>query len=128
MTKWNFGDYPCDVNVECPELDAFLDDLDAVLKKHGVGIEFDRWDEYPKLTLVPYDGDLSMFTDHLDYGGRIPWLEDAKKRWHAAAAAYSERRKAEEEAARKAKAEAERDRALKEGVVLAGKRYKIIPA
>lgn len=115
------------VKVPCPELDAFLDDLDAVLKKHGVGIEFDRWDEYPKLTLVPYDGDLSMFTDHLSDCGRIPWLEAAKERWTKARDAHRERERLAEEARRKAKAEADRDRALKDGVVLAGQKYRLVP-
>lgn len=122
---WKFSDYS-EVAVACPELDAFIDDLDAVFKKHGVGVKFDSCSEYPKLTLKPYDGDLQAFTEHLDESRGIPWLDAAYEHWGKVRDEVYEMERRAEKAAKERKAEAERDAALKNGIVLAGKKYRLV--
>ena len=85
-TKYSFGwSSNNEDDVECPELSAFLEDINAVLERHGVGLEWDRdYEGYDKIVLVPFARHDLDFTANLsDYSGGVPWLDAAKANFEA---------------------------------------------
>jgi hypothetical protein len=120
--------------VEIPELTAFLNELEDLFEKHGVGIDLDHGygDERSKLRLVSYhsymnhtDADL-FIRDLEDYERGIAWLDEAKAKVEANRQERWEREMAEEEAEAAEQAKRNADKVLKEGLVLAGKRYRVV--
>jgi hypothetical protein len=130
--KWTFG-YGDEDAVECPQLDAFRNDLIALCRKHGVSIEHERgWGDGDSghIKLIPYrEGDAldDVFYHLEDAGEGISWLDSARDQFHAnQQRRYDARRKAE--ADQKAALEKRQvDEALAKGVVLQGKKYRLVP-
>ena len=116
--------------VECPELEALIDDLDAAFKKHGVGFGIERgYDEPDKIILVPLaQADHDFMTLNLeDASPDIPWIVAARSAAMTKRdARYSAERSAaaaKQDALQKAKTE----QLLRDGIELGGKRYKLTP-
>jgi hypothetical protein len=120
--------------VQCPELDALVHDVIAVFGKHGAGIDLEGgYDESPKIVLVPYDrADFAWLTAHLDDSRGIPWLDKAREHYRANKdARYKLERQAKaaaELAAKEAQEQAAHDAVLKHGIIIAGKKYRLVPA
>ena len=116
--------------VECQELDAFIAELDAVCEKHGAGFVVERgYDGDPTdLLIVPYEqADMSIFTDDLnDYGGGVPWLDRAQAAHKKKREARHMRQQSQEQKEREAAKGAREQALLREGVVVQGKRYKLV--
>jgi len=120
--------------VEIPELTAFLNELEDLFEKHGVGIDLEQAysDEPAKLRLVSYHSymnhtDADLFVRDLeDYERGIAWLDEAKAKVEANRQARHEREEAEEHLAAIEEAQRNADKVLKEGLVLAGKRYRVV--
>lgn len=143
MTKkietFSFG-YSTEDAAPCPELSAFIDEIDAVCEKFGMGFELKGgYDEYesPKMVIVPYENaDLEWVAGHLEeYNGGIPALDRAKAE-QAANRAARETREREAEARRREKARetkaateaAQKEAIMRDGVLIDGKRYKLVEA
>jgi hypothetical protein len=123
--------------VECPELDSLIEDVVAAFEKHGAGISLEGGydDESAKIVLVKFEqDDFNWLTDHLrEYSGGIPWLDEAKARYNQNNIERCQRyeaAKAAKAAAQKAKLEAQKqaaiDAAVRDGIELAGKRYRLV--
>lgn len=131
MTTYSFG-YNSEDGVEIPELDAFIADFRIVCERHGIGLslESDYDSGRGKVILVPFpDAEFDFITADLnEYARGIPWLDQAKAEYKRRG---DERRAAERQrekslaSQRKAAQEAA---VLKEGVVVGGKRYKLVAA
>lgn len=133
-TGYAFSDYS-PVKVPCPELDAFIADITAVLKKHGVGLGYDDGD-WRRLVLVPFaQHEADIFVDNLDeYGNGIPWLDAAKTAWKEAkdqAARAQDRRNREQveemERRRFAAVAHQQQDMIQNGMIIDGKHYKLVP-
>jgi hypothetical protein len=117
--------------VECPELDALVTDIEAVLAKHGVA--YRREGEYEgsdRIVLVPVEeGDFSdVFLVNLDDWSRdIPWV----RRAHDECVALEESRRREEREKRKQEikevAAREEAKLRANGLIVNGKRYRLVP-
>lgn len=130
MAKYDFG-WGKAYAVECPELDAFIGDIVSVCKKHGVGIDVDRgsYDDRARIAIVPFDrADFDFITDDLEeYRGGVPWLDKAKALYRER---YDSHRAAEDAARTEQNRLAEEAKAkliLENGVIVAGKHYKLTP-
>ena len=126
--KYNFGGYHPEANVECSQLDAFLDALEAVCEKHGLGFQKD-YDDRRTIILVPYaEGeDLQDFlASDLELATDIPWLAAAMDFYKANVRRIREREDARREAEQVAAGRAHRERLLRDGIELEGKRYRLV--
>lgn len=93
MTKYKFG-WSRDAAVPCHKLDEFMDELDALCKRYGIGFEMEGvGDGYGKLVPTSYtSGDFNMFVAHTeDYAGGVDWLDEAKARYENLEKQQSER-------------------------------------
>jgi hypothetical protein len=128
--------------IESPELDAFVADVMAVFKKYGVGVcytqaegDYDGGHTDASIVLCPFDdADFDWLTGDLDdYRGGVPWLDAVKKRYRdaieQAAREHREKeliraqQKRDEAAAAK---RAQIDAALRDGIELGGKKYRLV--
>lgn len=114
-----------------PELDAFITDIKATCARHGIGFELERGyseDSSTDMLLVPYErADFDFITDDLDdYRGGIPWLDAAKAEWSRRQEAGYAARRAHEKAQAQAARQAKENAVLKDGVMLGGKKYKLV--
>lgn len=141
--KYLFGEHDNDINngVECPEMDALLDDMMAVCRKHRVGLTMEneyRDDARARLQLVMFtpespnvDPIEPLLTGLRGYDGNVPWLQEAKVLYDAHRRQLEHAKREERrEQERRAKLLAEQhiaDQAIANGVLLAGKRYKLVP-
>lgn len=139
MEKYGFGYSSEDAfSVEIPEMDAFIGEIKAVCAKHGVGFDLERGysdDSSTDFLIVPYEkANFDFFTEDLDdYNGGVPWLDDAKKEWDRRRSAHYEAQRAAEAAnrtraaaAKKAQQEALEADAIRNGLILGGKKYKLV--
>lgn len=129
--EWTFG-YGNEDAVECPELDAFRNDLIALCRKHGVSIEHERgWDgEGGNIKLIPYrDGDaLDDVFRYLEEAERgIPWLDAARVQYESNRNRRAAARRKAEADLKAALEKRQVDEALAKGVVLQGKKYRLVP-
>lgn len=114
--------------MEIPELDKFLEEYRALCERHGVQFSSENYD---------YDGGAYVTIERFSNGGfhlnldesdfTIPFMAKARQeaerlRDIESAADAARKKKAAED-----RREAEENAALKNGVMLNGKRYKLIP-
>jgi hypothetical protein len=128
--KYSFGWSDKDA-VECPELDALLGDLEAVCKRFGVSFELESgYDEPSKLLLIAAkEPDLSFLADHVsDFDTSVPWLAAAKRAYDAKRAHREHEEQQQERARREDAIKAQQATALRDGVLVGGKRYKLVEA
>ena len=133
------GVYSKSIGVPCPELDAFVDDMNGVLEKHGIGLELDG-DEYgQRIILVPFTSHQEeFFTRALDeYRYGISWLDAARAAFVEANRTEAERKRLREieeakraEEARQARLalaeQARKEALIREGMMIDGKRYALV--
>jgi hypothetical protein len=122
--------------VECPELDALVADVKAAFEKHGAGIGVESdYESSDKIVLVPFGKtDFDWLTDDLDdYSGGIPWLDAARDQYHRNREARHEAerkaeadRRAQDKAMREAQKRAAEQSAIEHGIVLDGKKYRLV--
>jgi hypothetical protein len=135
--KYRFGYGP---QIESPELDAFVADVVAVFEQHGVGISYTQERDYDygnesSIVLVPFDvADFDWLTGDLeDYQSGVPWLDAAKRRYQEAVERADreqrEKKRISDRARRDAAAaqkQAQIDAAVRDGIELGGKHYKLV--
>lgn len=129
--KYNFGwARNKDIGVDIPQLDAFIADMSAAMKKHGVTFELEH--DYDggrsKVVLVPCkEPDVSFLTEDLEeYSHGIAWLDEAREEWKQRNLADAEKQKSEEMERGRAIRAAHDAKILREGVMVDGKKYKLV--
>lgn len=140
--KYAFG-WDDDAAVECAELDALLEDIEAVLSKHGVGFVLEHdYEERSKIMLVKYDRavvqavgyySIALIESLSDYREGIDWLDRARSAYDAKCREVMKQkealRAARENELREARENAKALRAqevIRDGLIIDGTHYKLV--
>ena len=131
--KYKFG-YGEEGAVEIPEMDAFRAELDAVFKKYGVTFRHESYSDdwgCSSMKLAPYTSHHwdDLFGDDLENAveGGVPWLDEARTLYAAKQSARFQAERKSEAERKAAEAKARADALVTNGVLLEGKRYKLVP-
>lgn len=131
--RYGFGTTDDACKVECPELEAFLGDLIAVCERHGVvpALEESWHNDELMLVLQPFTakdavGLIDALTENLEDARGPDWLLAAKERCEENKRMRDAVDAAERRLLARARQHAEERALLAQGIVVAGKHYRLV--
>lgn len=129
--KWALG-WSEEAAIEVPKLSALKAALLAVCREYGVGFELTGGygeDDRGDIVIVPFSEEAIdlLFKNLADYDGGISWLDEAKAVYEAKRDELYKQREEAARAAKLARERAEIDAILREGVMIGGKPYRVVP-